>query len=176
MTPEQTCLIEQHIDVAESIAHSVKKRTADWLDHDDLLGPALESLTVLAMRYDPRIGTFSGYLRKELPRDLIDETRRIFKRSEHVKMFSLEHGGIDDQPHGQYRPHDDLINRIDSEQQRRWVEDNLWRLTDREQSVVSGLLVGMGCVEIASLMRIGQPRVSQLRTSAIAKLKAALSA
>ena len=175
MTPEQAELVEQHVDVAQSISNYIARKVAPWADLDDFLGPALESLTCLAMRYDPAIGSFKGYVCKELPRDIYDEIRRVMGRGKGRPVFvsfdALD--GFEPEPLLQHN-HLDTIERIETEQRRDWIATQLWRLRTNERRVVLGLLDGKAQKQIAADLGLHESRIAQLRAAAIEKLRAAL--
>lgn len=161
-------LIESNVAYVAGICDRIRKRLPPWVDRDDLLGPALESLFLLASKHDPEKKNFKALLSKAVPFDLVDESRRILKRYQDLVLVPL------DECDPQIDLRDELLDRIERAQQREWVEQNLYRLKSKERIVILGILNQKSQKEIADDLGLDESRISQLRSSAIMKFREAL--
>ena len=106
-------LVLHDVDDGEAFARQVIQRTASkhclsWSEYkrDDLLAACIAHLWELSLRYQPEIGTFSGYARRFLGFYVIDwiryeEGRTKFKfgpDAQHIRLEFRQGGGLYERP------------------------------------------------------------------------------
>ena len=164
-------LVEDHLDLAESIARGVATGLPPCYDLDDLVSVGYLGLIKAATSYRPKEHgntPFSAYARPVVRGAIIDSVRRG-KYAENTRP------GLSEMPEPSV--HDDLVARLDNARKVNHLRTAVAALPDRQQNVLRWKYEDdMRLPQVAErLGDVGKSRASQLHVRSIRQLRERLA-
>lgn len=183
LDPQTQDLVLQFDDLAQSIVDQILRRLPRSVQRDDLLSAARSSVMTAVRKHDTTEATFPAYLKIRIRGAVIDELRsqdwmsrrkrtpedQDRAKTVHVGRESLLEAAITHASQGGESIDALLANRD-------LVDQALDSLSERAREVVIlHYFEGLSFREIAALVELSEPRISQIHTKAIEVLRNVLT-
>jgi RNA polymerase sigma factor (sigma-70 family) len=181
-TTRKELVVANFIPLAKKWARMYASRFR--LDYDDALAAAMLGLTDAVEKWEPKRGAFATvailWVRARLNEELRRQRRRkaVEVNDFDMRIAGEEIGGtfIDHAPDPAPSPEDELIEADELRHTRETVLPLLAKLSDRERTIIQRTAMGEETLEpVAADLGISRERVRQIRESALAKLRTAIT-